>query len=613
MATTHRARRIQARKAAVRTIAAHMAAAGDSYAGSEVARAAVVAELRALGVEPHLARVLARLDADRPLPGPAGAGKRAEEAHEAGPAYRAAYLVRAAERVQRAVADPERTAADALATEQQQYLRRHLDAQLARERNAMRLDAARDAYGDTLGWYAQLDERTTAECRAADGKNFRPGNPPTVGLPGVGPHVGCRCYAGPPHEGAETMRGHGTSVHPVVQKVPAPAEVTASVSGSAVELAGLCGNPDCAMATGSHCTCSCHGANHGTMLPLEKRPTGITVPPGVKSEAHTRPKAQPVTVSDAADSALDREFEDRNPDDPADVADIRELGGWYDRTSGTVHVVDKRAALATLDNALNIVDDNLRGPYAPRGKALDEYGRADRKRWQAEERALKALRAKITKMDGAKMSSDTVHAVDLVLAARARAVELVSGDTSPFSSSHDSNWVAKAGGLPPRVRAIARAIKRKNPGWSLSRCIAVAINAVKYSAATGDSKGLPGRQNERASTVAAHGAAAARWAAMKASAHAHTAEGGVPVELGTTRVSSSGDGPRVTDNMAQRRKWAASGVALPDGSFPIPDRAHLRKAVLAHGRASDKAKAKRHIKKRARQLGATHMLPDGWG
>ena len=97
-------------------------------------------------------------------------------------------------------------------------------------------------------------------------------------------------------------------------------------------------------------------------------------------------------------------------------------------------------------------------------------------------------------------------------------LDLVSGDTSPFSSSTTSNWVARRGGLPGRVRAIARAIKRKNPSWSLSRCIATAINAVKYSAATGDAKGLPGRQNEKPDTVAAHGAAAARWEAMKASA-----------------------------------------------------------------------------------------------
>lgn len=91
----------------------------------------------------------------------------------------------------------------------------------------------------------------------------------------------------------------------------------------------------------------------------------------------------------------------------------------------------------------------------------------------------------------------------------------VSGDTSPFSSSTTSNWVAKAGGLPDRVRAIARAVQRKNPSWTLSHCIAVAVNAIKYSAATGDSK-LPGRQNEHPDVVEAHAAAVGDWEAKKA-------------------------------------------------------------------------------------------------
>lgn len=99
-------------------------------------------------------------------------------------------------------------------------------------------------------------------------------------------------------------------------------------------------------------------------------------------------------------------------------------------------------------------------------------------------------------------------------------IEFVSGDTSPFSTSTTSNWVARNGGLPGRVRAIARAIKRKHPDWTLSHCIAVAVNAVKYSAKTGDAK-LPGRQNEHASTVAAHGTAVSQWQALKARAHSH--------------------------------------------------------------------------------------------
>lgn len=61
-----------------------------------------------------------------------------------------------------------------------------------------------------------------------------------------------------------------------------------------------------------------------------------------------------------------------------------------------------------------------------------------------------------------------------------------------------------------------------------------------------------------------------------------------------------------------RQRYAKQGIALPDGSFPIPDRDALRRAVQAIGRASDYGRAKRHIIKRARALGATNMLPEDW-
>src|SRR4051812_37826817 len=323
---------------ALRAIAdAVSAERSTSYATTEVGRAALLVALREqVHASPALAAQLARVQANTPMSTSIGVGPGASVVHNAGPVFRAAYLIRAAQRIGAAADPAAQTAAE------QRYLRQHQGAQMARELGAMRMDAARAAYGRTLGWYARGDDRMTPECAAANGKNFDPTHPPGIGLPGIGPHVGCRCTPGPPHEGAAFMPG-------------APANVTA--------------------------------------LP------GTTV----REPAHL----------------------------PGD---------------------------------------------------------------------------------------DVISA----------SVALVSGDTAPFSSSHTSNWVAKAGGLPGRVRAIARAVKRKHPEWDLSHCIAVAINAVKYSAATGDSK-LPGRQNERASTVAAHGAAAARWSAMKASTH--TAEGAPMLDL----------------------------------------------------------------------------------
>lgn len=72
----------------------------------------------------------------------------------------------------------------------------------------------------------------------------------------------------------------------------------------------------------------------------------------------------------------------------------------------------------------------------------------------------------------------------------------------------------------------------------------------------------------------------------------------------------SGDGPSVTMTASKRRAYAKSGVACPDGSFPIPDKAHLRKAVKAIGRAAPakRGAVRAHIRKRAKALGVA--LPD---
>lgn len=62
----------------------------------------------------------------------------------------------------------------------------------------------------------------------------------------------------------------------------------------------------------------------------------------------------------------------------------------------------------------------------------------------------------------------------------------------------------------------------------------------------------------------------------------------------------------------QRKKYAKSGIALPDGSFPIVNKGDLKNAIKLAGQASNPAKAKRHICKRARALGALDMVPEGW-
>ena len=62
----------------------------------------------------------------------------------------------------------------------------------------------------------------------------------------------------------------------------------------------------------------------------------------------------------------------------------------------------------------------------------------------------------------------------------------------------------------------------------------------------------------------------------------------------------------------QRAKDAKSGAAEGDGSFPIENEKDLEDAIKAYGRSKNKVKTKRHIVSRARALGLTDKLPDGW-
>lgn len=62
----------------------------------------------------------------------------------------------------------------------------------------------------------------------------------------------------------------------------------------------------------------------------------------------------------------------------------------------------------------------------------------------------------------------------------------------------------------------------------------------------------------------------------------------------------------------KRAELADKGHALPDGSYPIENKADLKNAVKAFGRAKDPAAAKKHIIKRARALDAVDLLPEDW-
>jgi|SRR5215831_8739331 len=63
----------------------------------------------------------------------------------------------------------------------------------------------------------------------------------------------------------------------------------------------------------------------------------------------------------------------------------------------------------------------------------------------------------------------------------------------------------------------------------------------------------------------------------------------------------------------RRQELAKSGAAKPDGSYPIVTVEDLKNAIRAWGRGGATESDKQHIIKRARALGATKLLPEGWG
>jgi hypothetical protein len=61
-----------------------------------------------------------------------------------------------------------------------------------------------------------------------------------------------------------------------------------------------------------------------------------------------------------------------------------------------------------------------------------------------------------------------------------------------------------------------------------------------------------------------------------------------------------------------RQQMAETGIAMPDGSFPIPDEAHLHAAIRLVGQAQDPQSAMNHIIERAKAMGMEQALPPAW-
>jgi len=62
----------------------------------------------------------------------------------------------------------------------------------------------------------------------------------------------------------------------------------------------------------------------------------------------------------------------------------------------------------------------------------------------------------------------------------------------------------------------------------------------------------------------------------------------------------------------RRERLAREGAAMPDGSYPIVNRDDLMNAIRSWGRGGAREDVKRHIMRRAKEIGAENMIPENW-
>lgn len=128
-----------------------------------------------------------------------GIGQIARQAAQDELYYRAAYVLRASQRIQ-ADLDAGRSLREAIIREGR-YWRMHEAAR------RQRLDAHRrdtryvELFGPILGWYLNPLLNNERECIAANGHNYDALVGTVIGRPGT-VHTGCGCTSGPPIEGA---------------------------------------------------------------------------------------------------------------------------------------------------------------------------------------------------------------------------------------------------------------------------------------------------------------------------------------------------------------------------------------------------------------------------
>jgi len=183
-------------------------------------------------------------------------------------------------------------------------------------------------------------------------------------------------------------------------------------------------------------------------------------------------------------------------------------------------------------------------------------------------------------------------------------------DTSPVGTPGGrQNWVDKAGGLDPYIRAIVHALRRKDPELSESEAIQRAWGIARNWA--------QGKGGVTAETRARAAKAVANMDRKRAMSLSNDLDGAT-MQIRAQQIIDLATGPvdLAAPTAGQMRTLVKQGKAMPGPAgprFPIRNHDDVRKAVRAVGRAKgDHAAVRRFIRRRAKALGASHLIPDNW-
>jgi hypothetical protein len=178
------------------------------------------------------------------------------------------------------------------------------------------------------------------------------------------------------------------------------------------------------------------------------------------------------------------------------------------------------------------------------------------------------------------------------------------GSRASLNRSPKISWVEKSGGLPGEFREVVRGIMRS--GKTLEQAIAAAWGTFRRWARGGADV----KPETRAKAVRV----LAQLEAMRAKNKARQVATAHPVGAGSELLLAAPRG----ESLQARRELLKKGQALPPASpggqpgYPIPDVAHLRKAMRAFGRTPSPARRRALVALIRRAAAKLGVLGEEW-